>query len=603
MRLKHSKAQRGIQVMLILLGLAAHSRLAGGQTTWLGEVRVTTQFTHGTPTVTVRPGDRVVVEASLNIGPGGPSPTTMNVWTGSGRRFTLGPGRTSDRISFLTTSTSDRAFGHIFNWDKDDSGRVRIGIEPRPDLIALAPRLESDGAVSYGYRVGNRSWDPYGNRVTVQLWYRADRTIFGPIDERTLLLSANAQGWFRVPPDRIPAPPSNASHLIVLVDRLDVIPESDENNNRAETELPNLKALTPRYATNGDIDYGYQITSRVPAVTNQYVELELYYARGPRLSDIIRSPRVHATTLDLNPGPERRTTLKVGKYPLPPHDATHLVAVIDRNNAIREGAPGEADNVAAVACQMATGYQQLGWIRGVGVYRTQVRGVDVFATVVHLRDARLGQLGSLTEFPRLDDWWSRALSFASPTRPLAAVVNGTFFEHDWFEPFRGQQQFPYGLKVDGTILDAGSLAPDPSRQAVLFTYSNRTVALIPYSSNLLNDTAYPNLIGAISGIRRPSNTNTRTRRHWVGVRDVVGNGPRGEKRCETVVFLTTSGEISFREADAEMEKFGLYNADWAQLDGGGSPTLIFNGNRLCEPNSKLGVQRRIPHIITLYGGS
>ena len=602
MRPEHSKARCRILVIIPLLGLVGNSRLASGQTMWLGEVRVTTQFTHVTPTVTVRPGDRVVVEGTLNIGPGGPSPTTMNVWTASGRRFTLGPGRTSDRISFLTTAKSDQAYGHIFNWDKDDSGRVRIGIEPRPDLIALAPRLETDGAVSYGYRVGNRSWDPYGNRVTVQLWYRGGQTIYGPIDEKTLLTRADAQGWFRVPPDRIPAPPSNGTHLIVLIDRLDVIPESDENNNRAETQMPNLKVLTPRYATNGDIEYGYQITS-APAVTNQSVELELYYARGPRLSDIISSPRVHATNLDLNPGPERRTTLKVGNYPLPPHDATHLVAVIDRRNAIREGAPGEADNVATSACQMAYGYQQLGWIRGVGVYRTQVRRVDVFATVVHLRDARLGQLGSLTEFPRLDDWWSQALRFAIPTRPLAAVVNGTFFEHDWFNPISGQQRFSYGLKVDGTILDAGSLAPDRSRQAFFFTYSDRTVALIPYSSDLLNDAAYPNLIGAISGNRRPANTNTPSRRHWVGVRDAVGKGPRGEKRCETVVFLTTSGEISFREADAEMEKFGLYNADWAQLDGGGSATLIFNGNRLSEPNAMLGVQRRLPHVIILYGGS
>src|SRR4051812_40053517 len=100
MRSAHLKAGRGNSVFLSLLVLASLPNLASGQT-WLGEVRVTTSLTYGTPTISVRPGDLVVVEGTLYIGPGGPSPTTMNVWTASGRRLALGPGHTSDRITFL----------------------------------------------------------------------------------------------------------------------------------------------------------------------------------------------------------------------------------------------------------------------------------------------------------------------------------------------------------------------------------------------------------------------------------------------------------------------------------------------------------------------
>src|SRR4051794_30648206 len=106
MRHASPKVRRGTLALLSLLAIVSLPDLASGQT-WLGEVRITSGLTQGTPSVPVRPGDQVVVEAVLNIGPGGPSPTTMNVWTASGHSFTLGPGRTSATITFLATAASD----------------------------------------------------------------------------------------------------------------------------------------------------------------------------------------------------------------------------------------------------------------------------------------------------------------------------------------------------------------------------------------------------------------------------------------------------------------------------------------------------------------
>ena len=249
--------------------LAGYLMLPAKAQTWLADVHVNTDFTQGTNTISVRPGDTVVMEASLNEDDG-VFPTTMRVWTASGHSFDLRQGHASDRISFITPFTTDAAYGHFGNHDADDVGYIRIGIMPRANLTALTPVLEGDGSISYGYRVGDKPWNPWGHRVTVELFFVQGNTIVGPkIAEHTLLTNANARGWFNVPATQIPPVPVSADGVMAVIDRQDVIPESDESDNIAVAPLPNLRVVAPRYESSGDITHMViKYSARMPIQTS-----------------------------------------------------------------------------------------------------------------------------------------------------------------------------------------------------------------------------------------------------------------------------------------------------------------------------------------------
>jgi hypothetical protein len=592
-----------ILVLMFMFGGTAHALAQ----IWLADVHVRSQLTYGTNSVSVRPGDTVVAEGHLTTD----EHTTMNVWTASGHSFGLGPNHTSDRITFLTPYSNDIAYGafRIFDEDGDDDedGYIRIGIMPRANLTALNPVIRGDGGIEYGYRVGDRSWNPWGHHVTVELFYAHGNTIVGPkIAEHTLLTGANSSGWFVIPASQVPPVPAGADGVLAWIDRQDVIPESDESDNEAYTPLTNLRAIAPTYTATGNIEYGYQV-QRAYAVTNQYVTVDLFYATGPTLNDILPNvPPIHESSLNLNPGPEHWFELPLGSYPLPPPEATHLVAVIDRYNAMREGDPGKSDNSASTLCQVAPGYRRSAYFQGVGIYTKVENGKTIYATVVHLQNASLGQLVNSTGYPKMGAWWDMAAKFNTSTRRLKAMINGTEFGPDWWlNPLGSKIEFADGLKVDGMVLDYGAKAANPANERVLFTFGVNTAAIIPYNKSVMDDARYPNLIGAISGTRK-TNVSGATRQ-WGGLRDSAFLGYQGETRFLTVVFLTMPDSMTWVGADFEMESFGVTDQNRAQLDGGGSTTLLVDRSAYCQPHTLtiagIGlVQRALPHVITIYGG-
>jgi hypothetical protein len=208
----------------------------------------------------VRPGDKIVFKFSMANGwdmtrhvevrtSMDPTPPGYQQWTTS----------TEKTMRFEANSDKFTAWGMIswgIVWPDQDPNSVdsdggtaymSLAIEPRANLSAIGPTIQKKGDVTYGYRVGDRPWNPRGNRVTVGLYYANQAgPIGGPIETpRTMKIEAGASETFTVPASKMPALPPGATHYMVWIDQRDVVPESDERDNRAVAILgiQNLKIV------------------------------------------------------------------------------------------------------------------------------------------------------------------------------------------------------------------------------------------------------------------------------------------------------------------------------------------------------------------------
>ena len=389
------------------LALCSLARLATAQS-WLGEVHVRSQFTYGTNTVNLRVGDKVVLDCRLSTDEN----NTAHVWTASGHAFDIGPSNGEVQITYTANSTSDVAYGRFTTFgedgddDEDEDADVRIGIMPRANLVATKPTVRGDGSVTYGYSVGDLPWDPRGNNVGVELYYaRGTTPLGGPIASHSLLTQANSHGLFAVSKAQLPSPPSGTDGLVCIVDKSDVIPESNESDNVAQTPLTNLRVIAPTVDDRGTLHFGYEI-QRTYAVTSNYVTLDLYYASGPSVSSILDTvPPIYSTTLNLAPSGPQNLEMKLGEYPLAPPEARYIVEVIDRHQVVTQGGPGTTDDSASVQASVAPGYTLYAYVPGIAVYKKSVNGIRLFATVVDLRHAAIGQMYLPTDYRALPEWW------------------------------------------------------------------------------------------------------------------------------------------------------------------------------------------------------
>ncbi len=123
----------------------------------------------------------------------------------------------------------------------------------------------------------------------------------------------------------------------------------------AKEKLSNLVALPPSLAPDGDVNLGYRIdgSASVPIRFRDraYVEIELFYARGPGINDIInQDKRIASFSLESIPREEIYTvptvpSSKFQEYP-PEPGTTHLLVVIDRKDKAVEFS--DSDNVRAI---------------------------------------------------------------------------------------------------------------------------------------------------------------------------------------------------------------------------------------------------------------
>jgi hypothetical protein len=507
---------------------------------WLDSINIASKKLTCTRSVSVRQGDLVIVEANLNIGPGGAAPTTMTVTTAGGQSLFLEPSRRSGRIEYLTYARGDQACAQIRKWDSGDSATVRIGIRPRTNLVPTAPVINGDGSVNFGFRVGDQPWST-AKRVVVELFFAQGRKAIGnPIAERTLLFGAFSAGDINIPLGSIPDPPAGTTHLLAWIDRFDQVPETDEGDNVAVTTLPNLKIAPPSYDAHNRISFGYSISSAAPVTSNRYVTVDLYYARGPKLGDRLPGiPPLRSSAISFRPGAKDNFILPPGEYPLPPEDASHLLAVIDQDRQVLEA--DKSDNVAARAIQIAPGYKPFRLHRGVRVYVRDVNQRPAFyLTVVDLDLANMR--GNLREggISYINHHWDDLERRNTRSHELAVVINGTFFQGVG-RVIPGE--ISLGLKYDGRIVHRGARINDPTFLNVgVLTYADDTASIIPYKASgvidpfqLMDNARYKSLVSVLPTISDVE-ADRRVERTWIALRDPVAGGLVGEPRFKTVVI-------------------------------------------------------------------
>jgi len=592
---------RALKFTICLIAAFILSSLAGitaQAQTLLGTVNATRPI-NSCGTFSFRSGDTITVDASLDIGPTPPGPTEMTVSLSTGQSFRLGSGNTHVRVSYLMNTSSVQVCVHnLRNFDSDDSGRAKVYLEPRANLIANPPVINGEGSFNYGYRVGDRSWNTV-RRVVVELFYAKVESgritrLGNPIQEHTLLFQANSFGDFNISPNAIPPPPAGTTHLQTIIDRLDQVPESNENDNSVLTELPNFKIKAVDYDSQGQITYGYQIPSRVPIVTTQRIEVELFYASGRMLKDILPDePRVHSSLLDLRAGANVNFTLKPGEYPLAPPDAKYIIAVIDRANLARES--NESDNVYVESAQIAPGYRFDTKAEGVAVYhKNEGSSPAYYVTVIDFSKTTLRSSLLNESKSNILAHWDTMLRGNTSERRLKVVINGTFFESN-----DANSAFTLGLKRNGTIVSEGA-RPNFHSQPRLFSIGVNSLGILPHQPEILRNDVYKDLVGSL-GSSSPIDPNDATERTWIGLRDFLGNGPNGEPRYKTMLIFSAKRAIAGRNVMREFSVFGPTQV--VQLDSGWSTSLIVDRRALVRARRPVfGYRSHIPHAIAIYAG-
>src|SRR5262249_46576589 len=96
--------------------------------------------------------------------------------------------------------------------------------------------------------------------------------------------------------------------------------------------LSNLAAVAPTLDASGGVSFGYRVTGPVEVNYRDYVEVELYYARGPELSRL--TTRIDGRTLRSAPGTVETFRVPGDRIPAPPAGTTHLVTVVDRHGRV-----------------------------------------------------------------------------------------------------------------------------------------------------------------------------------------------------------------------------------------------------------------------------
>jgi hypothetical protein len=445
----------------------------------------------------------------------------------------------------------------------------------------------------------------------VELFFAQGRKAIGnPIAERTLLFGAFSAGDINIPLGSIPDPPAGTTHLLAWIDRFDQVPETDEGDNVAVTTLPNLKIAPPSYDAHNRISFGYSISSAAPVTSNRYVTVDLYYARGPKLGDRLPGiPPLRSSAISFRPGAKDNFILPPGEYPLPPEDASHLLAVIDQDRQVLEA--DKSDNVAARAIQIAPGYKPFRLHRGVRVYVRDVNQRPAFyLTVVDLDLANMR--GNLREggISYINHHWDDLERRNTRSHELAVVINGTFFQGVG-RVIPGE--ISLGLKYDGRIVHRGARINDPTFLNVgVLTYADDTASIIPYKASgvidpfqLMDNARYKSLVSVLPTISDVE-ADRRVERTWIALRDPVAGGLVGEPRFKTVVILTAQRGVTRQEAIDEISLFGPAAHQIGQLDSSWSTGLMVDGKevfaaRRSDPVLGLVQARRpIPHALGFF---
>ena len=265
--------------------------------------------------------------------------------------------------------------------------------------------------------------------------------------------------------------------------------------------------------------------------------------------------------------------------------------MIDRNNAIREGALGEADNVAAIEAQPAPGYYMIARGQGVGIYRKDVGGQPAYyALILDLNRAAIGHFAT-SGYANISSYSPLAVKGNNASHYAKAVFNGTFFDGTYVTGYTPS----LGLKVAGRLIGCGTRAADPkfAGRISLFEYQGNSPTIVPYSADFLKDTRFSDIDGVYNTSLKINPTDA-VRRTWIALRDPVSATVAGEQRYRTAVFFLTDRALRWQEAYDEISLFTPNIV--AQLDSSSSTALNVDSHNLVTNT----IGRFLPYAFAIY---
>jgi hypothetical protein len=246
---------------------------------------------------------------------------------------------------YRTWTPVDEAYGSIRLQDR----------VPAPNLRALRPvRNIADGSITYSYAIDGRndSKVAYRGYVEIELYYATGPN---PTDIKEKIngqrLESSPGRWsFTVPraavQDAFPdSPNARRSHVVAIIDKNNLAAEYDESvgDNSKAVSLPNLVALTPKKAKDGDLRVGYRVEDK--AINNPDTGLWLYWSDRPAIRP--NMTLIKRIPIDVTKTGERWVDNAISARTLnnAPKGKPYLIARIDPTGRFMES--NKTDNVAA----------------------------------------------------------------------------------------------------------------------------------------------------------------------------------------------------------------------------------------------------------------
>jgi len=250
-------------------------------------------------------------------------------------------------LQVSASDLADRPEGAKYLLAVADPDNVISPADPSKDESLALPVIEatplsfaSDGGVDYGYQITGADLP---EATTVDLYWAGgttpDTEVGDPIDTTT---TDTAQGTYplQVSASDLADRPDGAKYLLAVADPDNLISPADPSKVQT-LALANIEATPLSFASDGSLNYGYQITGGdLPEATT----VDLYWAGGPTTDTEIGNP-IATTTTDTAQGTyalqEPRSSLDS-----PPEGTKYLLVVADPDNLISPADPSKAAALA-----------------------------------------------------------------------------------------------------------------------------------------------------------------------------------------------------------------------------------------------------------------
>lgn len=222
-----------------------------------------------------------------------------------------------------------------------------------PDLLASALAWNTgDGGLSFAYTVQTGTLARAS--TTAELFWANGTAISNKVSGSifTHSIPANFGGQssnITVSASIFNSPPTNATHVLLLVDSANLVAESSENNNVAVVPFPRPD-LAPAYfrrsASGPDLEFSYTVqTGRTAIVATT---AKFFWANGVAVSNLLSSTPIFTTNIPAGAsGQSSNVTVSAANLQNLPTNATHVLLILDPDNLVVEG--DEKNNVAALS--------------------------------------------------------------------------------------------------------------------------------------------------------------------------------------------------------------------------------------------------------------